>query len=351
MAFVLGCKRCDQRFRIKEAFVGRKFKCKACGHVNQIEAVDIESPEPIPLKKSADDIPVSMALPPVVSRATKKKKPKASDEEKSDIAYDLLGGRVGVLGSVDEDEAEAQRKTMRMVTGIFGGVFLLMVIAGIAYNKFANSPDKLVPKEYEEYNFVQGAMDVEVPKGWEIKAGGGANIPEYLTLKGRKVTFTMRANPRGSIMGGVGSAFNMLVAGDGPLPDESEPVHIAHVSIGNMITNEYVDYIESNLKAIRPTGFGSARICRYEGGTQFGTTEYGFRATVEASNGIVYRILIQMPNWLLDDFEPAAEKIIASMRPELMDDMFDEEEEVPVDPVAAEEKPAEVDPFTNEPVE
>lgn len=350
MAFILQCKHCSQKFRVREAFVGRKFKCKACGRANEITEIPIEAPEPVPVKKSSGEIPVSMALPPVVSRAKKKPKKKVEDDAKSDIAYDLMSGRAGVLGQFDEEEADAQRKVMMQVGGVFGGVFLLMVIGGIVYNRMNNSPEKLVPQEYEEYNFVQGAMKVDVPKGWEVKAGGGGNIPEFLTLKGRKVTITMRANPRGSIMGGVQSAFNGLTAGDVAPADETEPVHTAHVSIGQMIGNEYVDYEETPPKVLRPTGFGSARICRYQGGTQFGSTEYGFRATVESSQGLVYRILMQMPEWHRDDFEPAAEKIIASMRPEIEDDFMDDEEEVEVDPEAMKEEVEEVDPFTNEPV-
>lgn len=352
MAFLLECEHCAQKFRVKEAFVGRKFRCKACGKANEITEIPIEAPEPIPVKNSDAEVPVSMALPPVVSRAKKKPKKKVEDDSnKDDVNYDLLTGRAGVLGEYNEDEAAEQKKVMMQVGGVFGGILLLLVAGGLIHSRMNNTPDKLVPKEYTEVPFAAGGMLVDAPKDWEVKSGGGGNIPPYLTLKNNRVTFTMRANPRGSIMGGTADALSALTAGNVAPADETEGVHVAHVSIGQMISNEYVDYEETPPQVIRPAGFGSARICRYQGGTQFGTTEYGFRGTLQA-NGIVYRIMIQMPRWLRDDFEPAAKKIIAGIRPDIPDDLFDDEEvevEVEVDPEMIEEQ-ADVDPFTKEEV-
>lgn len=350
MAFLLECEHCSQRFRVREAFVGRRFKCAKCGEVNEIEEILTEAPEQVPERRSDSELPVAPMLPPVAKSLSKKVKSPVADEPKKELDLELLTGRVGVLGQVDEEEEEEKRRVMRQVSAGFGLVLVLVIGIGIFINNRNSSPDKLVPKEFETYRFEEGQMLVDVPVDWEVKSLGGRNgVPATLVLKNSKVKFIMRANPRGTITGGTADTLNALGAGGGlDQGDTAEGVHVAHVAMGTMIANEYSGYEETPTKVIRPAGFGSARICRYEGGTPFGFTECGFRATVK-SDFMAYRILITMPAWLMDDFESAAKKILASARP-MLDDGFDFEEEDDIDDVApkVEEPVVEVDPFTGE---
>lgn len=348
MPFILECDACAQQFRVREAFVGRRFKCKKCGKVNEIEEVPIEVPEAVPQRRSDSELPVAPVLPPVAKGVSRKVRSPVADEDKKEIDYEMLGGRVGVLGAVDEEEEEERRKVMRQVGGGFALLLVVLIGVGIYINRRNNSPDQLFPKEYEQYIFEQGGMAVDAPVGWEVEALGGSNgVPATLKFKKGGIAFVMRENPRGSIMGGTADALNAFGGNLDPNDETSESVHVAHVSMGTMIENEYVGYEETAPKKIPNTGFGSARICQYQGGTPLGGTEYGLRATIKTPFS-AYRILITMPRTLRDDFQPIAEKIIASARPydpEAELDDFDDELEMEDAP---EEEQFEIDEFTGE---
>lgn len=317
MAFVHKCPDCSQRLKVREEFLGKRFACPKCGGQHPLKKVRVQRPERVPVVDEADLPPMVNALPPV-AKTVREADVRPPVEEKKERRDDFLYGRAETLGRVDEDEWAAQQKTKKMVMGGMAGLMLLLAVGFAISNGSFASAESYLPTDFKKHAGPQDQFTLVLPDDWQSeRGGGGAKAPPWFRAKGRKVSLSVRANPRASIMGSTAQVLDDLALANGldpaEQPPESQPIHGVHMQLRDLFALNYSGYEEEPPKVV-DTGVGSARYSRFSGRTAIGMKETGFRGSVMVGP-YAYIVECKMPGWLMDEFEPFYQDILESFSP------------------------------------
>lgn len=200
-------------------------------------------------------------LPPAVAGRKPKKKPRKSDDEEQK-AKPADGPPAAVL--------------------IGGAVFGLLLLAGGGFlifsgGKTGGQPAQIaVPQNLVDFAGPENMFRCKAPEGFETRKNGGTGgVPASASFSKGKILISIKSSTAGAAVGDIGG---------GPGADKSDdpedaPVQKVHYFMKSRAADEFSSYEETDPQPIA-TPYGDARIAEFVGKSTFGSTTYGYRATI-----------------------------------------------------------------------
>ncbi|MBT4866823.1 MAG: hypothetical protein HON53_17095 [Planctomycetaceae bacterium] len=302
MSVVAVCPKCDAKYTLKDAAVGRKMKCR-------------QWEKPFRLTAAIDEFDTGSDDEfdrPARSRSKQKRQKKAPLGEGEvrvtcgdcsarfevairQKAYETRcivcdqpvpvpgQGGSGKSSAKKSGKRKKSRKMPKFLIPLAIGVAVIGVVVGLAFLLPNTGPGESgikAPAAYEVYADNRGnQFHVEYPDGWKIEAGARGTSNPWARFKKGSATIRVKTSMGASAMGDI-----MGMGGDDEdTPDELTAVAQVHTFMKKQYADEYSDYEEQPAKMIK-TGMGDGQLSEFTAAGGWGSKTKGVRLTCLATN-------------------------------------------------------------------
>ena len=349
---------CQKVLRVKPEYAGRRVKCPNCQSVLTVPAANasVTSPDSTasPGKSPANAArksPGSAAKPDTQKPTGEQPRGKKSARQKparvvKEEDYDGLDDFSDAGGSYDDygvdDFATAlpgrkKKKTSEAVAsreqkdkpdaaglspGIMYSMFafaatvsatvMFFIVRALMATSVADAVSMTVPQVFATVKHDQLGLSAECPdeRGWETTFGGGTGgVAPWINMKHERqgVSIAIRGSTSGTAISDISGAGR---DGTEELPDELQPVSVAHAFQKDKISSDYSTYEETEPRKI-DSRFGEGRVSDFSAGSVL-STEHGLRASLIA-NQYQYNVICKAPKKRLAEYRAVFERIIKSI--------------------------------------
>ena len=197
-----------------------------------------------------------------------------------------------------------------MLTRIPRGRYLLAAGVAVALLSAAGCGGNVpAPTAYVPCLDPGGQFACDVPKGWEVEAGGRPDSPSsFAKITQGNAKISVITDLGGSLIGDMAKASGNMLGGEAQHP--SFKVH--EMGLRRM-KQEYTNYQEREPIPVKSTGLGEGRRSTFIADGGLGGKIYGYRATFLGGDRRI-EVICTCPatNWKA--LKPAFEKVILSLR-------------------------------------
>jgi hypothetical protein len=215
----------------------------------------------------------------------------------------------------DDDDDDSKKKGMsKTVMAVIAltvilGVVGLIVTAIKVMPKVQAGPRVKVPVAFEIHSKQEAHFLCEYPAEWDKTSGGGnGGVPTWANFEMGNARISIRETIKGAVHGSV-------MPSNDEMPEELEPVAMAHEEQRRFISENYNDYKEEPAVKFPSKFGGSLRRSEFTASAKgpFGKKLKGYRATV-LNTITCFNIVCQCPEADFEALEPTFDRVINSMQ-------------------------------------